>query len=282
MADNEENHGDAVTAGRIARYFDGYSDPWRKPYSETDQAWHEYRPIKLREDYAIAWIAGEPKGTAVDLGCGVGHALTRMRRLGFRHVIGVDISRNMLAEAAQLIDSDDMGGAVELHCCDVRDLKVIQSGSVDACTALGVIEYHPEDAPMLKEVNRILKPGAAAVIQTRNFYCINSRTWRVVQKAIPRYRKKIAYREHRPPAFRASLSQYGFSAEAELFSHFYALYPLTAVPVIQKLIGPLDNFFSSLCERFRHKAVSMFVAATYMVKVRKVSECGCPVYETHS
>lgn len=262
-----------VTLGDISRYFDGYSDPWKRPYSAKRESWYEYRPIKLREDYAINLISDEPRGTAIDLGCGIGHALIRMKQLGFDRVIGVDISSNMLAEADRLLKAENMSTSIELYHCDIRELKTIKSGSVDVCTALGVIEYHPQDAPMLKEVNRVLKPHGAAVIQMRNFYCLNSRTWWVIEQLVPRYRRRIAYREHRPPVFRASLGQFGFRAERECFSAFYALYPLTALPLFRRAVGPVNNFLSKQCERLRHKGLSIFLAATYMVKIRKIADC---------
>jgi SAM-dependent methyltransferase len=273
MDTNNQNDSFSTSARQIAQYFDEHSEPWRAPYSDRPERWWEYRTMKLREDYAIQMISNEPKGTAVDLGCGIGHALIRMRRLGFERVIGVDISRKMLADAARLRNSENMTGSIDLYCCDVRNLKVIKSGSVDACTALGVIEWHPEDAPLLIEMNRILKTGAAAVIQVRNFYCINSRTWNAVQKVIPRYKSTIAYREHRPDVFRASLAQFGFCPEAELYTHFYALYPLTAIPFAKVLIEPLDNLLSKSCEYFRDKAVALFAGSTYILKARKISEC---------
>ncbi|HME31345.1 MAG TPA: class I SAM-dependent methyltransferase [Terriglobales bacterium] len=261
-----------TTLRNISDYFDGCSDPWRTPYVAQSEAWHEYLPIKLRESYALEFITDEPKGTAIDLGCGIGHALIQMKQAGFDRVIGVDISPNMLADAGKLLEAANMAGSIELYRCDVRDLKMIESGSVDACMALGVIEYHPEDAPLLTEVNRILKPNGAAVIQTRNFWCLNSRTWGLVQRLVPRYRRRIFYREHRPPAFRSSVAQFGFRVEKQCFSHFYAMYPFTAVPVVQTLIKPINNFFSKPCEGLRSRGFSMFLAATYMAKLRKISE----------
>ena len=261
-----------VTLGEISRYFDGYSDPWKRPYVEKLESWYEYRPIKLREDYAIDLISDEPRGIAIDLGCGIGHALIRMKQLGFDRVIGVDVSPIMLAEADRLLKTEKMSTSIELYHGDVRDLKLVSSGSVDVCTALGVIEYHPEDAPMLREVNRILKLNGAAVLQTRNFYCLNSRTWWVIEQLFPRYRRRIAYREHRPAVFRASLEQFGFRVERECFSAYFALYPLTAIPLVRRAVGPLNNFVSKQCERFRHKGFSTLLAATYMVKVRKIAE----------
>jgi SAM-dependent methyltransferase len=263
---------DTTTLSAISDYFDGYSDPWKTPYLAEREAWSEYRPIQLRENYAIEFIKDEPKGTALDLGCGIGHALIRLKHMGFNRVIGVDISPKMLADAGKVVEAANMARSIDLYRADVRNVTMIESHSVDTCMALGVIEYHPEDAPLLAEINRILKPNGSAVIQTRNFYCLNSRTWGLVQRIIPRYRRKIVYREHRPPAFRSSIAQFGFRLESQCFSHFYAMYPLTAIPLVQTLIKPLNNLLSKSCEGLRSSGVSMLLAATYMAKLRKISD----------
>ena len=260
------------TLRTISDYFDHFGDSWRLPYARKRESWDSYATIRLREKYALEFIADEPKGTAADLGCGIGHGLIQMKQMGFRRVIGVDISPNMLADATKMLQAVDMADTIELHSCDVRDLKMIESRSVDACMALGVIEYLPEDAPLLNEANRILKPNGTAVIQTRNFYCLHSRTFRLAQLAIPRYRPKIFYREHRPPAFRSSLSQFGFRLEKQCFSHFHAMYPLTAVPLVQMLIRPFNSFLSKYCESLRFRGFAMFLASTYIAKLRKISE----------
>jgi len=254
---------------QIGDYFDRFQDPWKNPYVERREGLFDYRPMKIRENHAIAMISAEPKSAAVDLGCGIGHALIRMKESGFARVIGVDISSKMLEDAKELLASRNLTSAIELYQGDVRDLKMIASGSVDACTALGVIEYHPEDAPLLNEMNRILRSGGVGVVQVRNFCCLQTRTWALVRKVIPRYRPKIEYREHRPQMLRDSLVKAGFQIEEELYFHYYALYPLTAIPLVQVLIKPVNNLLSRAFELLRHSSISILLAASFIVKVRK-------------
>jgi len=94
-----------------------------------------------------------------------------------------------------------------------------------------------------------------------------------MEQLFPRFRRRIAYREHRPSVFRASLGQFGFRAERECFSAFFALYPLTALPLVRRAVEPVNNIVGKQCERLRHNGVSTFLAATYMVKVRKYGNC---------
>ena len=159
---------------------------------------------------------GERKGLAVDFGCGNGHALVQMARMGFRKAVGVDVSDKMLSSAQDLIKANDLAGSIECIKSDVQHVKEIAAGSADACTALGVIEYLDEDGPFLSEVRRILRPGGAAVIETHNYHCINSRTIEALRRIIPTMRSwvKIECRQHRPAKFRKTASACGFSVES--------------------------------------------------------------------
>ena len=77
------------TLRTISDYFDHFGDSWRLPYARKRESWDSYATIRLREKYALEFIADEPKGTAADLGCGIGHGLIQMKQMGFRRVIGV-------------------------------------------------------------------------------------------------------------------------------------------------------------------------------------------------
>ena len=204
----------------------------------------------------------------MDLGCGTGHALLGIKRIGFERVIGVDISENMLAAARELVFEAGLSECIEVLKGDVQNLKTIESGSVDVCSALGVIEYQNEDGPMLAEISRILTPNGAAIVQMRNYYCIRSRTCRRLPAAIVG-RLNIDFRYHRPSEFRDTLSQFGLTAERELYSHYYALYPLDLIPFVRRVIRPIDNYLSKACERWSSRPFSMYLASSYMVKLRK-------------
>lgn len=253
----------------IAHFFDTHGDLWIDAYGEGGEAWYEYHPLRLRERYAIAMIDSEPRGTAVDLGCGTGHALLVMKRMGFERVLGVDISDRMVDEARKLVRSAGFDGAIDVVQGDVTDLQDIESGSVDACTALGVIEYLQTDEPLLSEIHRILKPGGAAVIQTRNRIALRSRTVALGRRLVPHYRSKIFFREHRPSDFVRSAEASGFAVERELFTHFYALYPLDVIPGVRTLVRPLDDVLSKWLERFATRPAARGFASMYMAKLRK-------------
>jgi ubiquinone/menaquinone biosynthesis C-methylase UbiE len=261
---------DANLLKNISKFFDSHGQIWIDAYRSQDGAWYEYYPLRLREKYALSLIEDENKGTVIDLGCGAGSALVKMKKMGFKTVVGVDISENMLSTARKFISDNNLADSIDLVKGDVQKLPRIGSNSVDVCTALGVIEYLQEDKPFLTEINRILKPNGVAVIQTRNCNCI--RTWTVesVRKIFPLFRSKIAYRVHRPLEFRPIIKACGFRIESEKYSHYYALYPFDIIPGVRHILKPVDNLLSKRLEIFSSNPISRYFASMYILKLRKV------------
>lgn len=253
----------------IASFFDRHGDLWIDAYADSEESWYEYHPIRMRGQYAAAMFANEPKGTAVDLGCGAGHGLVAMRKLGFDRVIGVDISDRMVDSARRLVQSEGLEDCAQVYQGDVTNLDMIESASVDVCTALGVIEYLRGDETLLSEVHRILRPNGSAVIQVRNRSCIRSRTVELGKRLIPYFRSKIWYREHGLSEFRKIIETSGFRIEREMFCHFYALYPLDIIPGLRNLISPIDNFLSKKLERYSMSPGAARFASMYIPKLRK-------------
>ena len=193
-----------------------------------------------------------------------------LRSMGFKRVIGVDISNEMIKKARQLLDQKNCSGTVDLYISDVQNLKMIQSSSIDVCLALGVIEYQDEDAPLLTEINRILKGGGVAVLQVRNYNCIYVRTVKLYKKLFNKVMDTLDYHEHKPVQFRDSLREYGFNIEKERYSHYYALYPINVIPVFKRFIKPYDNCLSKYWEVLSPLALSRYLASMYIVSFRKL------------
>lgn len=90
----------------------------------------------------------------LDIGCGTGGNLDHLRRFGQIH--GIDLS------------------PIALHCSRQRGHERVMfatanelpfaAESFDLVTALDVIEHLPDDTGGLREIHRILKPGAPVVI----------------------------------------------------------------------------------------------------------------------
>jgi len=256
----------------ISNFFDNFGDRWISVYTRGGaERWYEYYPLRIRERYALSLIGNEPRGTAVDLGCGAGHALLGMKRMGFRRIIGVDISDNMLQSARKMIAGNGPDGTIELYKCDVQNLQVIESGSADVCTALGLIEYLSTDELLLHEAHRILKRNGALVIQVKNPVCYKNVAVNGLRTLIPALKDKILSRQHVPRAFLETLGHSGFAVEEFRFAHYYALFPLTYTPGVRLLIGWLDGWLSGHMELLSRRWISRYLASMFIVKARKAS-----------
>jgi SAM-dependent methyltransferase len=100
----------------------------------------------------------------VDIGCGVGR-LTRVLAHRARWVIGVDVSAEMLARAAEL--NPGLANVEWIHG-DGRGLPGVADGSVDACVSHVVFQHIPDPAITLgyvREIGRVLHPGGWAAFQ---------------------------------------------------------------------------------------------------------------------
>jgi ubiquinone/menaquinone biosynthesis C-methylase UbiE len=92
----------------------------------------------------------------LDVGCGTGHHLARLRQRGFV-VAGVDGSSEMLT-CARLNDPD-----ADLHCADVDDLP-FPNESFDIVLCIEVLRYLPRPACCIREMARVLKPGGTCLV----------------------------------------------------------------------------------------------------------------------
>ncbi len=106
--------------------------------------------------------AGE---TVLDLGSGGGiDVFLAARRVGpTGHVIGVDMTPEMIAKARGNAEKAELTGVVEFREGRLEALPVADA-SVDAVTSNCVINLVPDKAAVFAEVARVLKPGGRMVI----------------------------------------------------------------------------------------------------------------------
>jgi SAM-dependent methyltransferase len=133
-------------------YLRAYADDERQDEAET-------------QALAAARLAGcEPGGDLLDVPCGFGRHAVPLARAGYR-VVGVDRSETLLAEAR-----GRAGGArwPKLVHADYRRLPFADASfdaAVNLFTSLGYLGDE-EDAKVLCEIGRVLRPGGRLVIET--------------------------------------------------------------------------------------------------------------------
>ena len=108
------------------------------------------------------WFASrmEPEAHILDFGCGPGRTLLELRRAGYNHLTGMDISSGMLRECRSRFP------AAPLVHCDGWTIP-LRGDSVDAVVLLAVLTCLPSDAHQLalvSEIRRVLRPGGLLYI----------------------------------------------------------------------------------------------------------------------
>ncbi|RJQ54685.1 MAG: class I SAM-dependent methyltransferase [Actinobacteria bacterium] len=154
-------------ADYVREYFSGQAAGWvTKAYEEPA----EY-PVGVQRVRLALQSVVERAGRScelIDLGCGGGELCIDAARIGMS-ATGLDIAEGMIAEA---------GKKREQLTPELRERlsfvvgNVLETGlgdeTFDAATAIGVVEYLPEDSAFLAETQRLLRPGGTLVISCRN------------------------------------------------------------------------------------------------------------------
>ncbi len=97
-----------------------------------------------------------PPGVLLECGCGGGYYSAQLQRAGWQ-VIATDI----YAEAAGYAKAQ---GATHGLAFDGGQSWPLQDASVDALIMLDVLEHIEDDTAALREAQRVLRPGGAAII----------------------------------------------------------------------------------------------------------------------
>lgn len=105
----------------------------------------------------------EPRGCALDFGCGVGR-LTQPLAARFDHVVGIDISPTMVELARRL---NRYGDRVTYVLNAGPELEFVPSASIDFGMSFITLQHIPPDAARLylTELVRVLRPGACLFFQ---------------------------------------------------------------------------------------------------------------------
>jgi SAM-dependent methyltransferase len=145
----------------VREYFDRHAERWVEAAYAGDTRF-PVGPERVR--LAIEGVSGAvgDGGSLVDLGCGGGQLCAHAARLGWK-VVGVDVAPAMIEEAERWTEGLDVRFVVGSF-----DESGLDAKSFDAVTALGLIEYLPEDEPFFAEARRLLRPGGRLAVSCRN------------------------------------------------------------------------------------------------------------------
>lgn len=128
-------------------------DIWARAYDSDVGAVDDY--LAPMETSNVAGLVLERAARIMDAGAGTGLLGEAMKGLGFRNLVAVDYSGQMLEVAR--------GKAIyaELHTCDLSQPTSFAPGSFDAVVTSGTTSQMPSAA--LREFVRLLRPGGKIV-----------------------------------------------------------------------------------------------------------------------
>jgi SAM-dependent methyltransferase len=114
---------------------------------------------KQSQDISDMHLTDLSPGRLLDIGCGDGHFLNRMKKRGWS-VTGLDFDQQAVLAAKEKY-------GIEVSVCRLEGMEC-PDNSFDAVTMNHVIEHVFDPVATLREVSRILKPGGILVAVTPN------------------------------------------------------------------------------------------------------------------
>jgi SAM-dependent methyltransferase len=145
----------------VREYFDRHAHAWVEAAYVGDVRF----PVGAeRVRLAIEAVAPAMRAGArlVDLGCGGGQLCQHAARLGWS-AVGVDNAPGMIEEARAAAGELEIEWVVADY-----DRTGLPAGGFDAVTALGLIEYLPDDDGLFAEAARLLRSGGRFGVSCRN------------------------------------------------------------------------------------------------------------------
>jgi SAM-dependent methyltransferase len=128
-----------------------------------------FGPLKERVELSVMNLQGREEGVLLDIGCGTGGFLARMRDLGWE-VVGIEPDGQAAEWARRNYGFDVMQGTPER--IDLPDQ------SVDAITMNHVVEHLHDPLATLAECSRLLKPDGRLVVVTPNVESLGNRIFK--------------------------------------------------------------------------------------------------------
>jgi ubiquinone/menaquinone biosynthesis C-methylase UbiE len=168
----------AVVASRRARAVARHPDPWRDADGQTnvdemakslEARGRTPAQSRLRRRF-LKFVPIEAGARVLEVGCGTGVVVRDLARLVGRRgeIVGVDLSRRLLARARELGRDAARGPRIALRVADGASLP-FAAGRFDAALAITVILHVPDPLRVAREMARVTRPGGRVGLQDQDF-----------------------------------------------------------------------------------------------------------------
>lgn len=157
-------------------YIEAFGRDYLERYAHRDE-----KSVRREIPFLAGVLNAAPGVTILDLCCGAGRYTRGLREAGFR-AVGLDLSADLLARARKA------DPASPYHRADMRRLPLLASsvdGAVNLFTSFGYFEDDAENARVIREVFRVLRPGARFLL---DFFNLRS----TLADLVPESKRKVS------------------------------------------------------------------------------------------
>ncbi len=201
---------DLISRGdEIRDYFSrpGTVSSWWNPESSPARHFfaHEMRVFDLLVRDLISEQPALLDGPVLDVGTGRGRFAIRLAQLGFKRILGVDLSEEMLSYSRD--NAFRLGLEIQFRKDSAESLETVADNSISLISLMQTFDHIPNTNAALDTVFRKLKPGGVligTIINQDSLYGILFRLWRLFG------RSKMIAQVFAPPAFARILESHGF------------------------------------------------------------------------
>lgn len=160
---------------KTKEYFDSVADQ----YGQQNEDYTEFPTTKIRNEIVVdeaCRLQGHNK-SSMDLGCGAGQLMKDLHDQLQYHIHGVDISPHMIEVARKLLGDAgrttidlDPNEPITFDLISVQDALTVdvETPMFDVVTAIGLIEYLPDDDGLFRVIRNCLVRGGTAFVECRN------------------------------------------------------------------------------------------------------------------
>ncbi len=134
---------------------------------------HNAREVASRAAWLAPLLPADKTARVVDVGCGYGHALLAVRKLGYQNISGLELSEQQAAQTRR------NGLSVEVAKDTAHTLRA-RPQAYDCILLLDVLEHVPvsEQIDFLRACSLALKPEGRLILTVPNASAILSPRWR--------------------------------------------------------------------------------------------------------